>query len=121
MRYLPLIIPYILGLSLGQVLFKKVGLEIASNSGRGYMTLIKSPVFYGACILYAILTIFWIFILSKLPLSVAYPFVLLSFLTTPLAGLYFFGETIGKMYWVGLGVMVIGGLIIMIDMGKANE
>ena len=49
--------------------------------------------FYVACLLYAAATVLWVWILTKLPLSTAYPFVGLSFVMVALAGWCFLGRT----------------------------
>ena len=109
-----LILPYIICLSFGQILFKKIGIQVNSADNK-IVTLLSSPLFYCAAGLYALLTVYWIFILSKTPLSVAYPYVLLSFITTPLAASFVFQEKLGFYFWVGTLVMLTGGVILAFD------
>lgn len=118
-KFLLALIPYILGLSTGQVMFKKVGMSIAGKPARDLIfCLATSPLFYVSILLYGALTILWIWLLSKVPLSYAYPFVLLSFFTTPLCAVFFLNEQLGKLYWIGVLIMIIGGLIITIETTK---
>lgn len=50
----------------------------------------------------------WILALQKLDVSVAYPFMALSFLIVPLGASITLGETVSLQQWVGFGLIVLG-------------
>src|SRR5437867_1430950 len=71
-----LLIGYPLLLAAGQILFKRtatrlVGLPMPEQ----LMALLVQPSFYAACLLYAAATVLWVWLLTHIPLSAAYPFV----------------------------------------------
>ena len=58
--------------------------------------------------LYAAETVLWIWLLTLIPLSAAYPFAALSFVIVPVASWWFLGEPPGLRYWTGIGLIVAG-------------
>ncbi|HME26124.1 MAG TPA: EamA family transporter [Acetobacteraceae bacterium] len=69
--------------------------------------------FIAALLLYAALSVIWVWILSDTPLSIAYPFVALAFVLTPLLGHFAFGEALGWSHAAGLA-LVVGGLLLVL-------
>src|SRR5690348_1755189 len=104
-----LLIGYPLLLAAGQILFKRtatrlVGLPIAEQ----LFALLVQPSFYSAFLLYAAAAVLWVWLLTRISLSAAYPFVALSFVIVPVASWWFFGEHLGRRYWMGIGLIVAG-------------
>lgn len=95
-------------LAVGQLLFKSVALELRSHS---FDLLVTSPKLYVAFGVYGGTTLLWIWLLSRIPLSQAYPWVATSVVIVPLLARQFFGENVTPMFWVGL-IFVLVGLII---------
>ncbi len=105
---------YACGMSLGQVLFKVSADRATAGNADGtfWLTLFKTPVFYLSLLTYAALTLMWIWILSRIELSKAYPFVALAFVTTPLMAMFFFRESLNPWYFISLA-MILGGLALL--------
>jgi drug/metabolite transporter (DMT)-like permease len=104
-----LLVVYSLALSLGQVLFKFAAPLAADARGLDLLLrLARSPAFVGAAALYAALTVYWTWLLSRVPLSRAYPFIALCFVFVPLFARLFFGERILASYLVGVALIVAG-------------
>ena len=104
-----LLIGYPLLLAAGQILFKRtaarlVGLPIPEQ----LLALLVQPAFYTACLLYAAATVLWVWLLTLIPLSAAYPFAALSFVIVPVASWWFLGEPLVLRYWMGIGLIVAG-------------
>ena len=99
---------YALGMSLGQALFK-LAVERAKSPANDafWISLFSTGYFYLSIALYGALTLVWFWILARVPLSRAYPFVVLAFFTPALAVL-FFNESLNIWYFVGLGLMLTG-------------
>ena len=104
----------------GQVLFKKtaltiasskIGLELASIINL-LLLLIKIPYFYIALAIYALATFLWLFILQKVPLSVAYPFTSLAMVIIPVISVFLFNEKLNVTYWFG-AMLIISGITII--------
>src|SRR5690606_16042183 len=86
---------YAVGMSIGQALFK-LSADHAKSAPEGFWeTLLGTPYFYLSIALFGVLTLVWVWILARVPLTLAYPFVVLAFVFTPLLAVVFFNESIG--------------------------
>ena len=74
-------------MSTGQMLFKKTAISITNLSKEigdpvgiieSIFRAIQIPWFYMALLTYGLATILWLYILQRIPLSVAYPFTALA-------------------------------------------
>ena len=97
----------------GQILFKLAAEDIKPRLAAGsFVQAALSPWLLGAVILYAATTVLWIYILTRAPLSLAYPFSLLGAALVPaLAGLLF-GEAVTWKYLAGLLLVLVGLFVI---------
>ena len=99
----------VLGISLGQILFKKAAASIADA------TQWQQWVFNGwlitALALYGITTLVWIWVLRHAPPHIAYPFMALAFLIVPCLGWLFLGEPIHVQTLVG-GALILAGITL---------
>ena len=99
----------VLGISLGQILFKKAAASIADA------TQWQQWVFNGwlitALALYGITTLVWIWVLRHAPLHIAYPFMALAFLIVPCLGWLFLDEPIHVQTLVG-GALILAGITL---------
>ena len=106
----------------GQILFKKTAIILSQsyfsiNISKVFdflLILIKIPYFFLALIVYASATIFWLFILQKIPLSIAYPFTALAMVIIPILSIFLFQEKLSPNYWIGASLIVIGIIIISV-------
>src|SRR5258708_20165518 len=81
-----LLIAYAAGMAAGQLLFKAAALRLGDGhplSTRALLLLQNAP-FIGAIVLYAALSVLWVWLLTFTPLSRAYPFVAVAVWPTPL-------------------------------------
>ena len=107
-------------MSLGQILFKKTALSISlsmsSNNSLGLVEgLIKAlsvPWLYMALCVYALATVFWLYLLQRIPLSIAYPFSAFAMVIVPIVAVLIFGERLTWSYWTGVLFIIIGIFII---------
>ena len=108
---------FTLTLSIGQLLFKQVGLSIRGlPMAEGLLSLARQPMLYAALTLYGFATLLWIWILSRVPLMQAYPWVSAGVVIVPLAGVYFFNERASPIFWLGVCLVVAGILITQYSM-----
>jgi drug/metabolite transporter (DMT)-like permease len=109
-----LLVGYAVALAGGQVLFKVAALQ--SPAGVGWLqkvvALAFNPAFIVAIALYASLSAFWVWLLTTIPLSRAYPFVALAFMLTLLAGVVIFGEPLTGRLLAGGALILIGLAVI---------
>lgn len=100
----------------GQMAFK-IGVDRASFlPDAGVLTkalsFLASPHILAGLGLYAVGTLFWLFALRSLDLSLAYPFVALSFIVVFLIGVLALGEPVTLTKVAGLLVISLGLLIL---------
>ena len=70
----------------------------------------------GVCA-YGLSTLFYILVLNRLNLSVAYPVVIgLTIIATTFTGVWFLKEQVSTFQWTGIGLMISG--ILAIAFGK---
>lgn len=102
-----LILGTILMLSLGQVLFKSAStqLDLAQPS-----TWISLPL-VAALVVYGLATAAWLVVLSRVPLSFAFPFYGLAFLLVPALAALFLREPLRWPVLLG-GVVILCGIAI---------
>jgi drug/metabolite transporter (DMT)-like permease len=96
----------------GQLLFKQVGLAMQGKPLLdGFLAVVRAPALYVALSVYGVSTLLWIWILSRIPLSQAYPWVAVGLGVVPLLAWFVFNERLGPAYWVGIGFVIVGVLI----------
>ena len=107
-------------MSLGQILFKKTALSISKtlSSGdglgliEGIIKALSIPWLYLALSVYAVATIFWLYILQRIPLPLAYPFSALAMVIVPVAATFIFGDKLSWSYWIGV-ILIFSGIVVI--------
>ena len=108
-------------MSLGQVLFKKTALTLSLTMAsqenplgliEGIIKALSVPWLYIALCVYAMATVCWLYILQRVPLSLAYPFSALAMVIVPIIAIYLFGEKLNWSYWIGVFFIFTGIIII---------
>ena len=103
-------------LALGQVFFKRAALSISQvDVGQYLVSLFLSIDFWIAALLYAAGIVFWVWVLQRVPLTIAYVFSALSYVVTPFLAYYFFNETLSIRYVVGVLIIILGIIIATYD------
>lgn len=111
MNYILLVINILLLLS-GQMLWK-VGMTQIGEWGAGtIISLMKSPYIIGGGVIYVFATLIWLYILTKMPFSVAYPFQSLAYVGGILMGYAIFKEVVTPIQWAGALAIVFGVFLI---------
>ncbi|WP_324808454.1 hypothetical protein SH584_03015 [Sphingomonas sp. LY29] len=109
-----ILLSYSVMLAGGQVLFKLAALRY-KPSGRvvdDVLAMALNPFLVAAIMLYAGLSALWVWVLTFVPLSIAYPFVALAFILAVASGPLLFGEAYSIRLAIG-GALVIAGLLII--------
>ncbi|NMM54611.1 EamA family transporter [Paenibacillus aquistagni] len=102
----------ILFLVAGQIVWK---MGLAQQDGlqlHNLLSVLFSPLILLGIAFYGIATVLWLFVLSRLPLSIAYPLQSLAYVFGLLAALYLFGEVIPVNRWLGAGIIILGVMVI---------
>ena len=96
-------------LAAGQLLFKLTAARSPSiGSLADLRHLLAEPLFWVALALYGLATLLWVFLLQRVALTYAYPFVALAFVLVPLGAAAFFGERLSVGFFVGTALIVAG-------------
>ena len=93
----------------GQILFKYAALRANLDALPWSLINIWLVLALG---LYGIATMLWVWLMTFVPLTHAYPFAALGFVIVPLAGVYLFNEPLSWRYAVGAALIVTGIVII---------
>jgi len=103
-------------MSMGQILFKKTAISMSAHEAQGLLEgvlkAITIPWLYFALITYGIATILWLYILQRIPLSIAYPFSALAIVIVPIFAMFLFGERLSFSYWVAI-ILIVSGVAII--------
>lgn len=112
-----LLLAYSVAMSSGQVLFKLAARSLQAPIEPSSLSHLISrfalnPYFVVATLMYFGLSVAWVYILTFIPLSRAYPFVAAAFIITPLLGVLLFYETLEWRFVMGAGLIVSGLILI---------
>lgn len=92
----------------GQTLWK---LGIAAHPFRGVggaFLALFTPYIFAGIILYGIATVVWIYLLSRLPISMLYPLQSLAYVLTVIVAVLMFHEHVSVLRWMGVAIILIG-------------
>ena len=114
-----LLLTVVVFLSAGQFLFKRAGLAIQGrNLFDSVWMLATLPSFYLALAIYGLATVLWVYILSRVPLTEAYPWIAGATGLVPLIGYLFFGERVTPLFWVGMAFILAGLLLTQLSVQR---
>lgn len=74
--------------------------------------VVTSPMVVGGLVLYGLGAVAWLAVLSRLPLSFAYPFLALSYALTPVLAWLLLGENIPSLRWMGIATIFLGVILV---------
>jgi drug/metabolite transporter (DMT)-like permease len=113
---------FALTLAAGQALFKQVALVIRNQPFvDGLILVMREPVLYAALALYGFSTLLWIWILSRVSLMQAYPWVAANMAIVPLIGWFAFGERVTPVFWLGVVLILAGILLTQFATGPSRQ
>ncbi len=88
----------------------------AAEAATGLFSIVglifKSPLVMLGLLFYALGALAWIAVLSRLDLSVAYPFLALNFVLVTISSRFLLGETVPPLRWLGILVIIAGILLV---------
>jgi multidrug transporter EmrE-like cation transporter len=76
------------------------------------LTAVKTPQIAIGLGIFGVSAVVWLIVLSRVPLSTAYPFAGITYVTTALVGRFVLGENVPGMRWVGILLIVSGILLV---------
>lgn len=72
----------------------------------------QQPLLWAGLLLFGISALFWLVVLSRVPLSIAYPLVGVSYILVVLIAKVFLHERVPALRWMGVVVVALGIAII---------
>jgi multidrug transporter EmrE-like cation transporter len=102
-----------LALPIGQTLFKFAAVTNAKMSGPLLVRLATNLPLIGAFAWYGVTALFWFYILTRVPLSIAYAFSIVGSGLVPLVAWWVFKEPLDWRFGVGYLLMLSGFAVIL--------
>jgi multidrug transporter EmrE-like cation transporter len=90
----------------------RIGAQEVRAVGDTVVRVAREPRLWAGLVLFGISSIFWIVVLSRVPLSVAYPFVGISYIAIVLLSRLVLHENVPGLRWLGVCVVAAGIVII---------
>jgi drug/metabolite transporter (DMT)-like permease len=97
------------GLAVGQILFK-ISASTIPQSG-SFFSLRPLSIFFLAMLIYAIVSVGWVWVLQRIELGRVYPLMALAFVLVPIGSHFVFDEQFQHQYFVGVALVVAGVVI----------
>ncbi len=101
----------VVGLAVGQILFK-LGANSLEQTGDFFTFKTATPLL-SAMILYAAISIAWVWVLQKEEIGRVYPLMALAFILVPIASYFVFGERFQPQYFIGVALIIIGIIFVV--------
>jgi multidrug transporter EmrE-like cation transporter len=76
------------------------------------LTAARTPQIIVGLGIFCVSAIVWLIVLSRVPLSTAYPFAGITYVTTALVGRFVLGESIPGTRWLGI-LLIVGGILLV--------
>ncbi len=111
-----IIVAVIIGV-VAQLIIKKglnamTTLDLSKNILCSYVTIFTSPLIIFGIAIYFASILLWLYALTIVELSYAYPFLALSYIFVILGSWYFLGESVSMVRLVGVLIIVFGVLVV---------
>ncbi|MGH2771994.1 MAG: EamA family transporter [Actinomycetota bacterium] len=76
------------------------------------LTVLRTPQVLFGLALFALSAVSWMIVLSRVPLSFAYPFVGLTYVLTTVFAKFVLHEHVPVMRWLALGLIITGVILV---------
>lgn len=93
----------------------RIGTQELSDVGQTITRAVKEPLLWIGLALFGISAVFWLVVLSRVDLSLAYPFVGVSYIVVVTLARFMFNEHVPTLRWVGVTVIAVGIALIGIS------
>lgn len=100
-------------LKMGMNEIGEINAESIKSPGKLIGQVLTTPAVLAAIPVYAISNIGWLIVLSRLNLSVAYPFLASLYIFLPILSMIFLSESMSTQHWAGIVVIGIGVGIVL--------
>ena len=98
----------------------RIGAQEVSNAGETLKRAAGEPRLWVGLILFGLSALFWLVVLSRVPLSVAYPFVGISYVLIVAFARFFLHEHVPTLRWIGVAIVAFGIAIVGLSFKRAT-
>lgn len=99
-------------LKLGMSQVGQIGANALQQPLQVALRVFTSPLVIVGLGLYVLGALSWLTVLSRVPLSFAYPLVALSYAVTPVLALVLLRETVPSLRWLGILTICLGAFLV---------
>jgi drug/metabolite transporter (DMT)-like permease len=93
----------------GQILFKAARM---GHAGIPFYSLFLQPETWAGFLFYGLSSLIWLWVLSRVQLSYAYPILALAFPIVVVFSVILFGESVSLVRWIGISTIVVGVFLL---------
>lgn len=90
----------------------RIGTAQVSDATQTLARAVKEPLLWIGLVLFGISALFWLVVLSRVDLSLAYPFVGVSYVVVVALARFLFNEQVPTLRWIGVSVIALGIALI---------
>jgi multidrug transporter EmrE-like cation transporter len=98
----------------------RIGSEQIRTPVTTVLRVAREPKLWIGLAVFGLSSVFWLVVLSRVALSVAYPLVGLSYIVVVAMGRFVFHEDVPALRWVGVSVIAVGIAMIGLSWGRAS-
>ena len=99
-------------LKMGMVRVGHIGAQALSQPTELVLRVLTSPLVLVGLGLYALGAVAWLTVLSRVPLSFAYPLLATSYAVTPVLAWLLLRESVPSLRWLGIAVICLGVILV---------
>ena len=103
------VIGVVLLMAVGQLLFKATA--VAWQAHGTLLAPVPAMRLLASLAVYGVATLAWIWVLQRVPLTIAYPLVALTFVLVPLGAWWLYDENLGLRYIAGM-LLIVAGIVL---------
>lgn len=90
----------------------RIGTAQVSDATQTVSRAVKEPLLWIGLLLFGVSALFWLVVLSRVDLSLAYPFVGLSYVVIVALARFIFHEQVPALRWIGVTIIAVGIVLI---------
>lgn len=90
----------------------RIGSAQVSKASSTIVKAVKTPRLWIGLVLFGVSALFWLVVLSRVPLSLAYPLVGISYILIVAFARLFLGESVPPLRWAGVAIVAAGIAIV---------
>lgn len=98
----------------------RIGSAEVSVASQTIARAIKEPRLWFGLFLFGVSALFWMVVLSRIPLSVAYPFVGVSYILIVAFSRLLLHEHVPRVRWIGVVVVAVGIAIVGLSFRRVS-